>query len=501
MATIPSYERKVGINAPPTVRVDPTSVSANTYGQQVFQGMEKAAAGMQEYQDKQDTANVVAAKNDIQNRMTDLLYNKDSGLMFKEGAQANGLGNTFNTEFDKSANDIRKGLKNSRQQQAFDQYIANYRNGLNVHINTHEVKQSDVALADSFKNLTYTTSNSLSQPGVYRNPELVNTMLNDWEKGARATNYRKDDETISRIIATGRGELLKSSLDVLYKQDDVNGARDFIKLYGNQMDANTIAPYQGWVEKKDRKIQSANIADSLFSKYGVENERAAMQELKAAYGNSPMFDTISTSLQAKYVDERRYKADADKQKQESIIASIWKAGSLQEAQDIIDNADIKPSQKLYLLNQAKGAMKALAVPADSEYKQQAKHWATYRLNGGLERHMLQLREYYTKIGTGEVITPEQQTKYDYAASQVNNYKIFMSNGGFDPAAEDAKAAQAQETEQGIWQAINDLASKGLKKQQIIDKINVIAPKYGYKASYFIDNAEWDKQGNQKGGVQ
>ena len=46
----------------------------------------------------------------------------------------------------------------------------------------------------------------------------------------------------------------------------------------------------------------------------------------------------------------------------------------------------------------------------------------------------------------------------------------------------------------IYEGMEKLAEKGATKQEIIDKVKEIAPKYGLDPNYFLNNAEWDKLG-------
>jgi hypothetical protein len=457
------------------------------FGSAVYKGLGTVGEAWKEYQDKQDTANVISAKNELQSRMTDLLYNKDTGLMFKEGAQANGLSDTFNTQYDNSIKDLRSQL-NERQQQAFDQYTTNYKNSLSTHVTEHEIKQNDVALADSFKNLTFNTSKSISN--AINNPDMVNTLLTDWENGTIATHPKKDSETVKRIIASGRDEMIGAAINTLYKQDDVDGVRKAIKLYGDKVSPDVIAPYQGWIEKKDIKVKAQSISDSLVAEFGPDGEEAAANKLKDLYGKDPNYDLYKRTLEGDMVDQRRYKKERKEQYENSVIEQVLTADSQAAAQSLVDNSGLDPKTRIWLENSyIKPKFKALAGKPTPEQK-----WASkYESNpNGMTKDLQVMQEYYA-LTTGEdakELTPQQQTKYNMASIRLNRYQAFHGGGGYSGQQESSGMGDFKESEDTntssvdpIGKAIDKARMAGYSPEEIKQKLR--DKKYGDKYDSWV----------------
>ncbi len=289
MAIIPSYERKVRPIRTPDVQVR-SFASPETAGA-AFKGLSLLGQGLEERQAKQDTADIMNAKAEMTSRLTDLLYNKDAGLMVKQGSFARGVTDTFTAEFDKHFGDIR-GKLSPRQQLVFDQHVRPEKDKYLAHVGEHENKQADVALADSLKNKVYNTAKLLSQPGAYLNKTLVDSSLADLETDIRAgLSFKKDKATLDRTVAEHKDAVLQSALATLYGQDDYKSVEQFIGQYGNAMNPESTAKYQGWARERKKnedqyKIINALTADPNFT---VEGAMATLRgKTKTINGGVPV---------------------------------------------------------------------------------------------------------------------------------------------------------------------------------------------------------------------
>lgn len=463
MATIPKLQRQVSPQALPDVKLA-NVVTPDSMGAGVYKGLGQLSQGIQTYQQKQDTADAISAMNEIKSRTTDLLYNKDTGLMYKQGSQAKGLESTFNTEFDKQYNDI-KGQLTPRQQALFNQNVTTYRSQLQPHITEHEIKQADIALQDSLKTATYNTSNLLNQPDVWRNPALVDSSLSDLEQATRAANPSKDPETIKRMISTTKDQVLKASLNTLYEQQDIEGAKEFIKLHGKKMSAGTIAPYQGWIEKKEERFKAQNIADSLFSQYSLDNERGAMKALKDQYGNTPLFEKASSVLQSKYVDERRFKKEDDEKHENEVISQIFAASSQADAQDILANSNLKPKTRLWLENSyIKPKFKALASKPTPEQKWASKYESSTSGSGFISDTLIMQQYLQDTSGPDpKEYTPAQQYRANMASIRLNRYRAFHGGGGYEGQQEPSGMGELKQSDDTNSEPQQDSIDKWIDK--------------------------------------
>lgn len=295
MAQLPRYNRKVAPQGLPDARMQQTA-TPESFGAAAFKGLSVLGAGMEERQSKQDTFDIMNAKNEMSSRVTDLLYNKDTGLMYKKSVNAKGIGDTFNTEFQKNVNDIR-GKLNDRQRLIFDQNVTSLKNEYQTHITKHEVEQENVALSDAFKNATYNTAFLFSQPGVYKNENLVNDQMSKWEKDARAYySYDKDKATADRLVAEGKTAILHATLNTLYNQNNVDGVKDFLDRYGNRMNPETISKYQGWVKQETDKVTIDSEGEQILKAAGGNLEKALALNNQPAKNQITSVDILKTII-------------------------------------------------------------------------------------------------------------------------------------------------------------------------------------------------------------
>jgi hypothetical protein len=503
MATVPIISRQVQQQVQPSFRAQSTA-SAETFGGGLGQTIsnigQEAFKMQQQEQAKTDMQAVQTALTGTIKDVNDYHYNEESGILHTQGINAKGI--TANA--DKATNEITTKYSDGltdRQKQSYLSTITPQLQSFKNATQNHEYKQNNVALQQSSDALA--TQNSAIASTAYNNPDIADNAIRVGMHSiaTKGISLGLPNEAINQNVKKYNEGTVAQMVQTALNVNDINGATATLQRYSDKLDGNTFTELNSAISKKSLPLKSNAITDDLFTQFGM-NEEAGMKQLRQQYENDPNFKSYSATYQSRMEDERRFKSVREKDTQENILSSIWKAGSVENARSIIDNGvndgTIKPGQAIYLLNQAKGAFKALTPGSKST--PEAKHWAGYELNGGLERHLLKVREYYTLLDQGKEFTPQEQTSYDYAASQVTAYKVFKSNGGFNPAEEDQKAGESQSNEQGIWRSINDLASKGMSKEEITNRINVLAPKYGFDPSYFIDNADWSKQGN-KGGVK
>jgi hypothetical protein len=503
MPTVPVYSQSVQQQSMPSVRVQasaPTESFGGGLGQTISNAGEEAFKIQQQEQAKSDIQAVQTALTGSIKDINDYHYNQDSGILHTQGINAKGI--TVNS--DKATNDITtkysQGLTDS-QKKSYLSTITPQLQSFKTATQNHEYQQNNVALQQSSDALAMQNSEIAST--AYNNPDIADNAIRVGMQSiaTKGISLGLPNEAINQNVKKYNEGTVAQMVQTALNVNDINGAKTTLQRYSDKLDGNIFSELNSAISKKELPIKANAIADNLFASFGMDEE-SGMDQLEKQYGNDPNYKSYSSAYQGKMEDKRRFKADREKKTQETTLSQLWKAGTVENAIKIIDagveNGTIKPGQEIYLLNQAKGAIKALTP--GSKATPEAKHWAGYELNGGLERNLLKVREYYTRIGKGEEISDKEQTSYDYAASQVTAYKVFKSNGGFNPAEEDQKAAESQSNEQGIWKSINDLASKGMSKDEITNRINILAPKYGFDPNYFIDNADWSKQGN-KGGVK
>ena len=87
----------------------------------------------------------------------------------------------------------------------------------------------------------------------------------------------------------------------------------------------------------------------------------------------------------------------------------------------------------------------------------------------------------------------QKKKFDKAAANLNEYYAAV-NPDYNSKNYYNVDLSDNPNVMDIYEGMEKLAEKGATKQEIIDKVKEIAPKYGLDPNYFLNNAEWDKLG-------
>ena len=445
MPRVPTYQRQVTSITPPSTKMQATG-DANAYGAGVAQQWGQLGHTMvtraDEMQAEDDRNLVIKAKSDLDTQLTSALYDEKTGIMNQKGINALDLTNKFNQDFDNLVKTTAQTLKTKRQQDVFNQYSMGQKDNYLRSVSAHQARERQSYTEDN-ASVAVTSAQNLAIVNYNDQSVFDNSMATINKTIDSVYGYKGKDVTDSmkaKALSGIRSEQVTSMLS----QGQGVVARDFLIAHKSEIDPKIYDNLFAGAETKAIHQESKMVTNDVFSRYGVNDERGAMKYLKDTYGDNPGYDKFATALQARFVDERRFKNEEVKRNEENILTSVWKAGSLSEAQGVIDNAVaaglIKPSQGLYLTNQSKSKFKTLEGKATPEEK----HWASYEMNGGLQRHVLKLREYYTRIGEGEEIPLKEQTQYDYAASQVTAYKVFKSNGTFDPNAKEKEVLSLDE---------------------------------------------------------
>lgn len=442
MPTVPSYTRVVSDNQLPGVMVSFPG-DQNTFGGNVAQatgsiGNDLMRAGeqlnnqqvLQQHQDNlQAVQNALAGAT---KEISDYHYNENDGFLHRMGENAKGITNSSEQLSNAVAYKYANDLTNPAQKQAFMQAITPQIQSFTNAAQNHEAQQNTIALKQSSDAMgtayAGTAATAYNQPDIADNAfrmGIKNVVASGMALGVPQEAIKQNISKYSADVVT---QMVKTALDV----NDINGASTALQRYGDKLDGYTAAALTEAITKKAIPIRANQISDDLFAKYGLD-EKSGMDELRQQYEGDPGYKSYVAAYQARLVDERRFKNDADKKNQENVLAQVWQAGSLEEAQNIIENANIKPSQKLYLLNMSKGKFKALAGKPTADQR----YWAGYERRG-LTSDLETIRA-FEKITQDGDPTPTQQKSANIAADRLNKYWTFSSGGGYDPgAAEEAK---------------------------------------------------------------
>ena len=205
----------------------------------------------------------------------------------------------------------------------------------------------------------------------------------------------------------------------------------------------------------------------------------------ASQFNEKLYKKVRALSVSRANDINRAKKAQDLQERREFFSSVNMAPSETEAiQMIIDNPSLTNKQK------------ELAIAEQRKLRNGGYNNPYWRyVSSGKYKRDLALMEQYNDMATDSnvVITPEQQKKFDKAAANLNEYYAAV-NPDYNSKNYYNVDLSDNPNVMDIYEGMEKLAEKGATKQEIIDKVKEIAPKYGLDPNYFLDNAEWDKLG-------
>ncbi len=542
---VPVYDRQVVGNQMPTVRIPQNDVRMLNMGgleqaQQSFgNAVQEDSASLYNQQVKtalqQNMVAVNQAKQQYIEQMNNNAYDPDLGLLNMNGTEAVGVTSAMN-QFSKSCaqNIINSNLigNNNVRKQAFLEEIGPIADSYNKMAMDHEYKQTQIAAkesadasaaaaqnmvvlnSDKTQNVVDDKGQAVIDPNtgkpqqVYLSDAPFRSAINDKVNYDRSIGMPED--AIAQDVKAFATDTITKGVQARLAANDFQGAESFLQRYGNdksKMDEEPYALLQKSISKAYAPVRSRQIADSIFSSHGLDDEAGALKEIRDTYGNDPDFSMINTTLHADYSDGRTIKEQSDKQKMKAIATQLYSVSDMATAAGIINkllsDGEIDGQQADQLLSAQKNKINALKPPKGpaTEGQTESKWCANYEVNGGLTRDSDTIDDYNTRIANGEDIPASFQKTADVAATRMNRYWKGSSGGRYDPEQADKDSQASQAALQSIYDNIETLAERGYGKDYIEGKVEPILDDLGIDHDTFYDTVEWDKIGKTPGGVQ
>lgn len=205
-------------------------------------------------------ADVTAAKNEYDRRISDLLYNEENGLMHKELANARGIGKTFEEEEKKIRADILPMLpKYEKAHIAFAKMVDAEANRNFSLVRDHSYKQRDAYKAVTFDNMVQLKSETVQK--YYKNHELIGANLADIKTNLYA-NYvtQKGEAWCESKFNQIEDDIIQKTIESAIANDDKEAAQDLLSAYGDRVEPsklNSIRSNLINAEKQDAVITMA----------------------------------------------------------------------------------------------------------------------------------------------------------------------------------------------------------------------------------------------------
>lgn len=312
MPQIPTYENPT-VGIAPVATPQASALWPDAFGAGMAGGLDKVSHALDIMATHNDHAQVMAARNDLNQRMQDLAYNQETdpdtgqpmGYMLRQGQAATGLEQEFRDDLRENLDDIRSGLQNDTQRAAFDQIAQKNINAYSTAINEHEYKQRMAYNGELTKAAVDLSLNAIAQD--FQFPDLVSSHIDDGitalKSQAALNGINPDSPVLQDMLTQYESSAHKTVIDSLVKTGQATTALKYFEEFDNKDPATddegkAIPGTEGSVfTKQDRETiisylkplfdaqKVATAADMYYQQGG--NIVAAMGKAKEAFPDDP----------------------------------------------------------------------------------------------------------------------------------------------------------------------------------------------------------------------
>jgi soluble lytic murein transglycosylase len=171
----------------------------------------------------------------------------------------------YTEKLDKEFEGISGSLSNPAQQQAFQQWAADYRGKFTGDLMRHQTQEFN-SWADSTDDATYETR-AEQLASNYDKPDLVAGSIQGMSQALanKARRAGKSESWAMVSIQEGLSKAHKTAVSVALQKNDVVGAENHLKQYASQMKADDILKVRGEVDTAKNKILVNDSVTGLLS--------------------------------------------------------------------------------------------------------------------------------------------------------------------------------------------------------------------------------------------
>jgi soluble lytic murein transglycosylase len=271
MATIPGYTEPQIATRPlgaPQIRTVSTAVDNSGLVNAVGKLATKFVSDERE---KADTALLMQAESQLQQRKLDLLFNPEQGVYTRKGQNALNVTNEALPQFDATVEEIGRGLKNDQQRARFAQIVQSQRNSLNGELNRYEYGERQAFYDEADKaNIGTSLQGALQYAD---NPEMVAYYQNKGNAvlGSMAKRKGMSPEAFEMARNEFNSTLTTGVITRMASRDPMQAQQYFAKaapgmLPGDQEKVGKL------LAEAVRQQASVQIADSLWTDGSVGDD-------------------------------------------------------------------------------------------------------------------------------------------------------------------------------------------------------------------------------------
>lgn len=288
-------------------------------------------------QAKADDIAVLDASNRWAEDITGFLNDPEKGIYTRMGKSAKGATGDTAKHLDEIEREISKGLENDRQRELFKRFVMRDRLSRIEGVSRHERSEFNkyrMQVADDSVN---TAISSISASPY--DEETFQAELDRAENAIFSVVGDQGEEIVSEKVKSLHSAAHEARLTGIL-QDNPRAAEAYFKENKDKIDGQQHAKWKAAIEKEVDILFGQEESDRLYQKFGIDGEAKAVKWVRDHYEGDKE-SKLMAHLQARYVDERRFKAERESKSFDSLYDQVAGASSYAEALTIIEKSDVK----------------------------------------------------------------------------------------------------------------------------------------------------------------
>jgi hypothetical protein len=316
------------------------NVSPEQMGGGLAQGLANVGrAGMEIYKAERDKADDIAAQDAIaraQNKQTERLYNPQTGVLFRKGADLYENARTFADDFQNDLNEIQDSLGNDRVKMRFQRVRDTLWNEYNRTLSTHVQREIvDTANTSTENFLRSTKTRALTALDNDPSLTLPQTQeggfdFSEWDNalqlmsGSIAENARRTGRSaqdVEKAIQEHVGEFHVQTIKLLSEKGNTDAVKAYKERYADQIPYQSKAAVNDAIKRGTVIDESQSWTDRILDMvtpdvFAVtpEGKATTLQEQEAA-ANTLVADLLKGKGEVRDQVQRRIAAEFNQRKQ------------------------------------------------------------------------------------------------------------------------------------------------------------------------------------------
>lgn len=219
-------------------------------------------------------ADVTAAKNEYDKRISNLLYNEDSGLMRRKLDGARGIGREYEEEEKKIRQDVMKNML-PQYEKAHRSFTSMVDPAAQRNFNT--VRDYSLQQKDAYRDVNYANAVNFmieNAQHYYQDPSAVSEQLDQIKKTTWA-NYvsQNGEEWCAAKFDETETKVVQSVIETALANGDTEAAKNLMSAFGDRVPPSALNKYRKGILEADKNDYMITTAEQLARDNGYDDAK------------------------------------------------------------------------------------------------------------------------------------------------------------------------------------------------------------------------------------